>query len=286
MPPVNNEPTDPNTPVTPPVAPQPPVKPIAPPTAPDPAPEVPSGTNNIFGQAPMTPVQPVVAGKPGFKIDKKMAIIAGAVVVVALLTVGAFTFLKAPIAQIASNVGIGGINLQDYSNDKFKFSLKVPEGWETETRDTSYDTLGLATVTMAEPAGDLKDTSEANSYYAGLQISVNDSSKITYGQKDETTYFSDIKKTIQSAITADQETGDTAYSVESDGMTTVNGLKAYKVKMKVTNFDYKEGETGYRYLLAVFINESLSYKVELAAHSSETAVLAKADAILESFKSI
>jgi len=56
--------------------------------------------------------------------------------------------------------------------------------------------------------------------------------------------------------------------------------------MKVNNYDYQAGESGYQYELSVFVSKSLSYKVEVSAHTSETDVISKADAILDSFKAL
>ena len=221
-----------------------------------------------------------------FITSKMGMIIGGAVIVIALVITGLVVF-KTPLAQVASNIGISGIKLTDYNNDKFKFSIKAPEGWETTITDTSYDSLGLAYIAMDEPIGDLKDKSAANTHFGSMRISVNDSSKVSYGQKDEAKYFSDVKKSILSAVTNKSTTTDSpTYSVDSESAATVNGLSAYKVKMKVNNYDYQAGESGYQYELSVFVSKSLSYKVEVSAHTSETDVISKADAILDSFKAL
>ena len=134
-------------------------------------------------------------------ITSKVGLIIGGVVIVIALIITALMVFKTPIAQVASNIGISGIKLTDYSNDKFKFSIKAPEGWETTIPDTTYDSLGLAYVALDEPIGDLKGKNAANAHFGSMRISVNDSSKISYGQKDETKFFSDVKRNILSTTT-------------------------------------------------------------------------------------
>ena len=70
--------------------------------------------------------------------------------------------------------------------------------------------------------------------------------------------------------------------VESEEMTTVNGLKAYKVKIKVTNFDGYKDSVGYEYGLFVYVDKKNQYQLSLRAHESE-GVNNKADNILTSF---
>lgn len=305
MPPVNNEPTDPNAtpvnPVTPPVTPATPsVEPVVEPT-PNSAPVNPFGTpspeapaTNSFGQTPEATSQPVAPmqspvgpAKPGFKLTKKMAIIGGVVVVVAVIGIGAFTFLKAPIAQIASNVGLSSIALTEYKNDKFKFSIQAPEGWEQKVSDTSYDSIGIGSVTFTETIKDVKDTSKENTNKAVLYVSVSNAEKATYAQKDETEYFNDAKESVQATIS--QQTTDAigaTYKLVSEESTTINGLKAYKVKYSVEGYGTEDNQKGFVNIVYVFVNNSQTYRLSLSGHESEAAVQARADAILNSFKAL
>ncbi len=244
------------------------------------------GATPVVSQ-PMAPTDQAIKQKFAIKdiLKNKLALIIGGSVLLITLLVAGFLLLKGPVSQVASNLGIGGITLENYSNEKLKFSLDAPKGWIDTVSDESYDNSGLATVSLIEPAGDPKDTSAANTHYAAMQVAINDTSKVSYGQKKEAEYFSSVKKTVQSLATQKSSSTDSpVYTIDTTNDITINGLKAYEVKYKIDNYNYVAGEKGVEYRVYVFVKDNLSYKIYAQAHNSDTDALNKFDSIINSFK--
>lgn len=286
---------DPNQPTNPPqVPPQPGVVP----PQPQPQPQVfPSQVTPQPGMQPPAPQQPY--GQPAYtgmpqqptpnpynnqypapgNSKKKLLFILIPVMIVVVAIV-AFLVLGGA-KQIVNKVA--GIELENYSNTNFGFSMQVPKGWTPEERNEEFS----KEVSWQEPVGDVKDQSEANKHYASIRVDYELADK-DYLEKSEQEYFDGIKKGFQrlaSEKKEDRATSDyvpEAAAVESEEMTTVGGLKAYKVKLKVTNFDGDKDSVGYEYGLFVYVDKKNQYELSLRAHESE-GINSKADSILTSF---
>lgn len=213
------------------------------------------------------------------KNKKKLILIVAAAVV----AVGIGAFLLFGGGKTIVNK-ISGVELEKYTNTTFGFSMQVPKGWPAEEKNEEY----YKDVSFDEPVGDVKDQSEANSNYANVHVTYNVADQ-EYLEQTEQKYFEGIKKGLQRAI-SEQETEtstDSGYekeigSIESEGLINVNGLNAYRVKLKITNYGGTKGEVGYTYGMFVFADNKTQYEVSVTAHESES-VNAKAEAILDSF---
>lgn len=292
---------DPQQPVNPPQQPQQPLpqpqpQPVAQPKAPgqvvsqQPNMVQPQVTQQPYAQptyaaGPQQPLQPNQYNAqyqqlPPKKSKLKLIVIVAAVIT--LFIVGAVClFLFGGGKQLVNKVS--GIELENYSNTKFAFSIQAPKGWTPEEQDKEY----IKEVSFKEPVGDVKDTSDANLHYASMRVNY-DVAFSEYSERTEQEYFDSIKKGLQQAI-KDKEGGEaTEYytpetgAIESEEATTVDGLKAYKVKIKITNYGGEKGEIGYEYGLFVFVDTKTQYEITLHAHESE-AVNSKVDTILNSF---
>lgn len=217
---------------------------------------------------------------PGAPKSKKKLIV---IIVAAVIAVGIAGFLLFGGGKSLVNK-IAGVELEPYTNTTFGFSMDVPKGWTAEEENDEY----LKEVSFEEPVGDVEDQSEANQHYAWLRVTY-DTADQEYQEKDEQEYFEGYKKGLQQAIADQEEQSEpsTDYAqelatVESEEMITVNGLKAYKIKLKVTNFDGAKDSVGYEYGMFVFVDSRNQYEVSLSAHESES-VNTKADDILTSF---
>jgi hypothetical protein len=214
--------------------------------------------------------------------------VGGAILLLAIVFAG-FTFLKEPVGNLASNMGIGNsLTLEEYKNDKLGFSINAPKGWTSKVTDSYYDDSGFGNVSFVEPSGDVSDTSESNKHFASLKVNL-DRHDTESSQLDEAEFFEGYKKALQSTQGASNESDSESSieeksKVESEKMVTVNGLSAYKVKLKIDNYGYEKGEVGYEYSLIVYVDKTKSYGISLSAHESESSIIAKADKIIESFK--
>lgn len=175
-----------------------------------------------------------------------------------------------------------GIELENYTSTSFGFSIQMPKGWTPEEQNEEF----TKDVSWQEPVGDLKYKSEASKHYASIRVKYELADK-DYLEKAEQEYFDDIKKGIQRVTTEDTTKATTDYipevgAVESEEMTTVSGLKAYKVKLKITNFNGEKDQVGYEYGLFVYVDKKNQYELTLRAHESES-INSKADGILTSF---
>ena len=225
------------------------------------------------------PVQAAPAAKFGVK---KIGLIAA---VVAAVLIGGFAVLKlsGKAADVVKTGSLsGGVKLSEYTSPEFGFSMKTPDGWTAEVKNEE----SVQNVTFAEPAGDLNDKSEASSNYARLKVEQEDSADKSFVQKEEAKYFDDLKNNLKAGL-ADQNTKEANSqigTVESEEMITIAGLNAYKVRIKISNFGFKTGATGYEYAVFVYESKTKQYEITLNAHESEEDVLGKADEIIGSFK--
>lgn len=209
---------------------------------------------------------------------KKLLFILIPVVIVVIALVAFLVFGGAK--QIVNKVA--GIELENYSNQNFGFSIQVPKGWTPKENDEEF----LKDVSFQEPVGDVKDQSEANKHYASILIIYSLADR-EYLEKDEQEYFDGVKKSLQRLTSEKKEKAVPEYVpessvVETEEMTTVDGLNAYKVKLKVTNFDGVKDSVGYEYLLFVYEDKKNQYELSLRAHESED-INSKADSVLTSF---
>lgn len=241
-----------------------------------------------YAQTQLTPQPQAMAnpymGQQGHAVGgkKKLLLIAIpiAVVIVAILGV---LLLGGGVKELASRVS--SIETESYTNTNFSFSMQVPKGWAREERNEEF----LRQVTFQEPVGDVKDQSEANTHYASIRVAY-DLADREFLEKTEQEYFDGIKKGLQSLLSDknnETSSGTSSYvpekaTVESEESVSVNGLKAYRVKLKVTNFSGEKDKIGYEYGLFVFVDNKNQYEVNIRAHESES-INGKAELILDSF---
>jgi|GEM_PF-2162246 len=281
---------DPNQPINPnqpPVQPGP--QPIIPPQAPgqvigtptsQPAQQQPYPQQTYPNTPPQAPINQYNNQYPTPKKSKKKLLLIIVPVIVAVGIVALLLFSGAK--QIVNKVA--GLELENYSNSNFAFSMQVPKGWSPEERNEEFS----KEVSFQEPVGDVKDQSEANKHYARIKVDYKLADK-DYLEKSEQEYFDGIKKGLQRLL-SDKNKENTPSSdyvpesaaVESEEMTTANGLKAYKVKLKVTNFYGEKDSIGYEYGLFVFVDKKNQYELNVRAHESES-LNSKVDSILTSF---
>lgn len=246
-----------------------------------PAPQQPYGQPSYMGvpQQPAPNAYNNQYSAPGNSKKNLLFILIPAIIVVVAII--AFLVLGGA-KQIVNKVA--GIELENYSNTNFGFSMQVPKGWSAEERNEDF----AKDVYWQEPAGDVKDQSEANKHYASIRVAYELADK-GYLERSEQEYFDGIKRGLQQLVGERNENGGStsdyvpeAAVVETEEMTSVNGLKAYKVKLKLTNFDGDKDGVGYEYGLFVYVDKNKQYELSLRAHESES-INSKADSILTSF---
>lgn len=290
-------------PPQPPVAPQPaPTPEYAP--APQPAPVTPP---HPYAQAPAPgPVPPVMPGAPvpgplgsmpagpeapqpnfldKLKSNKKLlikvAIIAAIAIVLIVGVVVAARFLPSnPVTNFLT--GTKGVTLEDYSNSDIGISMKVPEGW---TVDENTDQTYVKSVSFQEPVAELDDKSDAGKYRGIVSVNLTDYSSSEYLSMEEDKFFENAKESIKAGLDAASDSDTSVkYDIQSEDTIDLNGNKAYKVKLKISNFGEKENEVGYMTRMSVYVSEKYQYTVMIAAHESDKGVVDQFDTILGSFK--
>lgn len=230
---------------------------------------------------PAAPVQTDSPYQPPTPPKNKKKLIAIVVAAVVAVGVGAFLLFgggKAIINKVA------GVELETYTSTEFGYSMDVPKGWPAKEENGEY----VKITSFEEPTGDVKDDSEANKHYAGIAVSY-DTTDQEFLEKTEQEYFDTWKKALQQALASQGSQSDSGTdfaeeigAIESEEMTTVNGLKAYKVKVKITNYNSDKDSIGYEYGMFVYVDNRNQYQINLSAHESES-VNGKANDILNSF---
>ena len=259
--------------------------------APVPAPGATPPAGPVFGSpAPAGPPTPGSKLKDFIaKLNKKalikIGIIAGIVILLLVAVfVGARFLPSNPVTNFIT--GTKGINLKEYTNSDIGFSMNVPEDWIV---DADTDSEYYKSVDFKEPAADLEDDSEAAKQTATISVRQSDNSTSEYLKVDETDYFDTAKKSIKAGLDAADESDDIDFpqklEIISDEDTTINGLKAYVVKVKVTNYRYEEGDKGFGTFAYIYVNEDFQYAVSMGAHEADKGAIDKFDAIVKSFKS-
>ncbi|MCA9349256.1 hypothetical protein KC878_03925 [Candidatus Saccharibacteria bacterium] len=176
----------------------------------------------------------------------------------------------------------GAVKLEEYTNKELNFSIMRPSGWEVDVTDEPL----YKYVSFVEPIGDVKDTSDANTHYASLSISLEDN-PAEYSKETETEFFDGLRKNLVENVKRSLESSEGVTEeadIIEDEMVNINGLNAYRVKLKITNFNYVKGEIGYEYLCAIYVDDFTDYTLRLAAHESDTKVIDKVNDIFDSFK--
>lgn len=241
---------------------------------------------------PMQPQQPVPAyvatpihtpadGKN--KLPLIIAAIVGVVLIAGIASFFIFGGSKNFFSKVTDTItGGSSIELENYTNQNFNFSMQVPKGWAVKETDETY----WKYVTFTEPT-DLKDKSEASQFDGILRVEYRQGTS-EFLEKTEDEYFDGVKKSIKSLLTEeveiipDSESTPPKYSLENEEMTTVGNFKAYKFKLKVANYGYKKDAVGYEYVMVIYVDKKTQYEISLDGHESES-FHKQADSILTSF---
>ncbi len=177
-----------------------------------------------------------------------------------------------------ARVAKASIDFKTHVSEKFGISVKYPANWDaTESDDDLTKTISF------DEKIDPNSTDEIAKLPAQILVDIQEAGKESAKFKEDE-FFGSLETNLQKNLGKQQGAAEDAEFAEliSKEKIKVDGFNAYKVSVKINNYEGKTGEVGHGKLLFVFVNESKQVTLLYEGHTSDDNIYENFDAIIES----